>query len=318
MTVIYINNVSAEIRVMDSNQSVHTVTLYECIYFSVDKERYTPYTTFRGSFIIPQYYEEIISIRFIIDGVDVHYGSVDMAKMVFKNGNYRLDINSRSYTLALGLNQPKPEINSNVTLRNIIFSNVAVKNITYEGGTKAINYIYVLDNSTLWDAVVAYSIKAYGTYPFVYKTNEVRVNAPTSVISRDYYDNSLIEVYNGSTLSNLISDIHMRDTEGNYETYNLSDIYASARDIVRHKQIPLDKQWLDYTDIALTSRIDFAKRGTKFNGIKVLGYSGEELFDEFSYYLEDTSYTNCAIHKLNITGSNNVIYTTMYHYTDAY
>lgn len=318
MTVIYINNICAEIRVMDSNESVSTVTLYECIYFSVDKERYTPYTTFKGSFIIPQYYEEIISIKFIIDGVDVHYGSVDMAKMVFKEGYYRLDINSRSYTLSLGLNQPKPKINSNVSLRNILFSNVAVKNITYEGGTKTVNYIYVIDNSTLWDAVVAYSLKAYGTYPFIYKTNEVRVNPPTSVKSRDYYDNSLIEVYNGSTLSNLISDIHMKDTEDNYETYNLSDNYASVRDIVRHKQIPLDMQWLADTDMALKSRINYAKRGTKYNGIKVLGYSGEELFDNFSYYLEDKSYSNCKIHKLNISGSNNVIYTTMYHYTDAY
>ena len=303
---------------MSLGGSVSTVTLDKCISFSIDKERYTPYTTFKGSFIIPQYYNEIISIKFFIDSVDVHYGSVDMAKMTFKDGYYLLDINSRSYTLALGLNQPKPGINSNVSLRSILVSNVALKNVTYQLSTKTINYVYLTDNSTLWDAVVAYSLKAYGTYPFIYKTNEVRVTAPTNITSREYYDNNLLEVYNGSTLSNLISDIHMQDSEGNYETYNLSDNYASLRDIVRHKQIPLDMQWLADTNMALTSRINFAKRGTKFNGLKVLGYSGEELFDKFTCDFENSYYTNCAIHKLNISGSNNVIYTTMYHYTDAY
>lgn len=318
MTVIQINNVSAEIRVMNLNGAVNTVILDKCIYFSVDKERYTPYTTFKGSFILPQYYEEIISIKFIIDGIDVHYGSVDMAKMVFKKGYYRLDIKSRSYTLALGINQPKPGINSNVSLRSILVSNVALKNVTYQLSTKTINYVYLTDNSTLWDAVVAYSLKTYGTYPFIYKTNEVRVTAPTNITSRDYFDNNLIEVYNGSTLSNLISDIHMQDSEGNYETYNLSDNYASLRDIVRHKQIPLDMQWLADTNMALTSRINFAKRGTKYNGIKVLGYLGEELFDKFTYDIENMNKADCVIHKLNISGSNNVIYTTMYQYTDAY
>ena len=81
---------------MSLGGSVSTVTLDKCISFSIDKERYTPYTTFKGSFIIPQYYNEIISIKFFIDSVDVHYGSVDMAKMTFKDGYYLLDINSRS------------------------------------------------------------------------------------------------------------------------------------------------------------------------------------------------------------------------------
>ena len=68
---------------MDSSGAISAVSLNKCIYFSLDKERYTPYTTFKGSFIIPEYYEEIISIKFLIDGNAVHYGSVDSAKMTF-------------------------------------------------------------------------------------------------------------------------------------------------------------------------------------------------------------------------------------------
>ncbi len=302
---------------MDSSGAISAVSLNKCIYFSLDKERYTPYTTFKGSFIIPEYYEEIISIKFLIDGNAVHYGSVDSAKMTFKTGFYRLDISSRSYTLALGLNQPKPQINSSVSLSSLLSNNVSLSNVTYETGTKTVNYIYVLENSTLWDAVVAYSLKAYNKYPYIYKTNEIRINAPTSIKSRDYNQSSIIEIYNGSTLSNLISHIHMRDTDGNYEKYNLTDNYAISRDIIRHKQIPLDRQWLADTNMALTSRINYAKRGTKYRGIKALGYSGEELFDKFKYSFNSTSNT-CNIHKLNISGSNNVIYTTMYEYFDAY
>lgn len=303
---------------MDSNGTISVVELNKCIYFSINKERYTPYTSFKGAFIIPEYYEEIISVKFAIDGADVHFGSVDMAKMTFKSGFYRLDISSRSYSLALGLNQPKPQINSSVTLDNLLSRNVALKNITYETGTKTVNYIYVLDNSTLWDAVVAYALKAYDKYPFIYKTNEIRINVPANAKLRSYDNNSIIEIYNGSTLSNLISHIHMRDTENNYETYNTTDEYAVSRDIIRHKQIPLDMQWLADTDKALTSRIDYSKRGTKYKGIKTLGYSGEELFDKFSYRFGSSANEGCTIHRLDISGSNNVIYTTMYEYEDAY
>lgn len=297
---------------------IRTVRLDKCIYFSLDKERYTPYTCFNGTFMIPEYYEEVISIKFYIDDNELHYGSVDMSKMTFKKGYYRLDISSRSYTLSLGLNQPKPQINSSVSLSNLLSRNVTLKNISCEEDTKTINYIYVLENSTLWDAVVAYSLKAYGTYPFVYKTNEIRVTVPSNAVSRDYAINSVIEKYNGSSLSNLISHIHMRDTDGNYETYNLSDNYAIFRDIIKHKQIPLDKQWLADTDKALTSRINYAKRAAKYKGMKVIGYSGEELFDKFTYKYGDQTYTNSTIHRLNISGSNNTVYTTMYQYIDAY
>ena len=302
---------------MSSSGTITTVNLSKCIYFSLDKERYTPYTTFKGSFIILAQYEEIISIKVFIDDINVHFGSVDMAKMSFKSDYYRLDISSRSYTLALGLNQPKPQINSNVTLDNLLSRNVTLKNVTCESGTKTLNYIYVLENSTLWDAVVAYSLKAYNKYPYIYKTNEIRIHDPQHMIIRTYENDSIIEMYNGSTLSNLVSDIHMRDTDGNYEKYNLTDSYAEERDIVRHKQIPLDRQWLADTDMALTSRIKYSKRGTKYRGIKVVGYAYEELFDRFTYYPDRESRT-CEIHKLNISGSNNCIYTTMYEYDDAY
>lgn len=303
---------------MNSSGTVSTVSLNKCIYFSVDKERYTPYTTFKGSFITSQYFEEVISINFLIDGTAVHYGSIDMARITYSSGNYRLDISSRSYTLALGLNQPKPQINSSVTLSNLLSRNVSLKNVTYETGTKTVNYIYVLDNSTLWDAVVAYSLKAYNKYPYIYKTNEIRINEPSSIRTKNYSKTNVVEIYSGSTLSNLLSHIHMKDTEDNYETYNLTDSYATSRDIVRHKQIPLDYQWLADTNMALQSRIDFAKRGTKYKGIKALGYMGEELFDKFNYIDFNQSNKTATIHKLNITGRNNIIYTTMYEYTDAY
>ncbi len=301
---------------MSSDGIISKVNLNKCIYFNVNKERYTPYTSFNGSFIMSDPYEEIISIKFFIDGNVIHYGSVDSSRITLKNNCYRLDISSRSYTLALGLNQPKPQLNTNVSLSSLFSGNVQLKNITYEKDSIIVNYIYVLDNSTLWDAVVAYALKAYNRYPYIYKTNEVRVNLPTDAKTRNY--NNLIELFNGSTLSNLISHIHMRDTDGNYETYNITDDYSVSRDIIRHKQIPLDMQWLSSPDKALTTRINFAKRGTKYRGIKVLGYSGEELFDKFTYIHKSLGNQNCTIHKLNISGKNNVIYTTMYQYDDAY
>ncbi len=302
---------------MDSSGNISLADLDKCIFFSIDKERYTPYSSFNGSFITSDYYEEIISIEFFIDDYFVHYGSIDKAKMTFKEGNYRLDISSRSYTLALGLNQPTPQINPSVTLDNLLSRNVFLNNVTCEENTREVNYIYVLENSTLWDAVVAYSLKAYGTYPFVYQTNEVRVTRPQNNVSRTY-GNEVLEVYNVSTLSNLISDIHMKDTQGNYDQYNLDNPYAIERDVIRHKQIPLDMQWLSNPIIALSSRINYSQRGAKRKGIKVLGYLSEELFDEFTYYFNNEVIENCIIHKLNITGKNNIVYTTMYQYDDVY
>ena len=57
---------------MNNNGVISTVRLNKCIYFNLDKERYTPYSSFSGTFIISEFYEEVISVDFYINDHELH------------------------------------------------------------------------------------------------------------------------------------------------------------------------------------------------------------------------------------------------------
>lgn len=292
----------------------------DAVSMSFVKEWYTPYTAVRLNIISENTIPDTCEVRVFIDSKVIHQGIADkMESRKTSDGLYHISLYSRGYTAALGVNQPVPKINSNVNLNDILTSNnISFPNIPCEKNTKTVNYVYILDKDTIWDAIVTYTVKAYKNYPYIRGANTVMVQPPTSP-GRFSYSDKVLELYSGVNLSNLISQINMKDYDGNYETYELKNTYASDRQVIRQSKINLDEQWLSEPQTALEKRIYYANRAARYKAVKVDGYNGEDLFDKMTaacWGVEEI--TDRDIHKIEITADKKGVFTKLYTYYDSY
>ena len=135
-----------------------------CTGFVFEKALYVPYTRFSGIFYedgIPDISAlDVVGVRVRLGGVEIHSGLADEVSIErFGRGN-RVRVNSRGYTLLLAQNEPYPRINTNVTLKSLCQTNLSSPYITYEDPTPVVSNIYINEGSTVWEAAVAYCIKA--------------------------------------------------------------------------------------------------------------------------------------------------------------
>lgn len=311
--------VQAEIIIFDNvTHEKSIITTSDVLSFSFIKERYTPYTTLKLSCLLNKKLSNAVAIKFYIDSKLIHYGAIDTLENNMTDRSGIANISTRGFSLALGLNEPTPNINSNVNLTNLLSRNVSLPNVSVQSGTTTIGYIYVLENSTLWDAVVAYSLKAYSTYPYISGTNTIRVTVPSSVKTHSYTKRECISDIHGTDFTNIISHVHMADENGNYGIYNKTNDYAVQREYIRHKQTKLDKQWLADTSGALNKSINFSMRGNRYFGIKYKGYKGEDLMDNLKFPDENLLISVMPISKIKIIGNKNGVFTTVLSYVDNY
>lgn len=295
------------------------ITCYDVVNLYFEKERYTPYTVARFTVLNNRVIEDLCEVQITIGGKVIHQGVADsMEAKMTDDGYYSITVYSRSFTAALSVNQPIPKINSNVNLNDILTSNISNLRVASQADTKTVNYVYILDRDTLWDAVVAYAIKAYSNYPYIRNSNTVMVSPPTSPTAFSHQSN-VLELSQGVNLSNMISQINMKDYNGDYSTYQMTNDYAVNRYVIRRKTIELDKQWLAEPNTALSKRIDFSNRAVKYKAAKIEGYNGEDLFDKMTITKGSTKFIDEKyIHRIIITGNKDGIVTKLYTYFDGY
>lgn len=296
------------------------VESYDIISLSFTKERYTPFTSARINLVCDKAVDDAYEVVITVNSKTIHRGIADKTvSRKLSDGLYHTNIYSRGYTAALGVNQPVPKINSGVNLNGILTANeITLPFVTCQDSTKTVNYVYVLDKDTLWDAVVAYSVKAYSSYPYIRGSNTIMVTPPDSPESFEYSDN-VLELISGVNLTNLVSKISMKDYDGNYNSYELVNSYAVSRRVIRQTKINLDEQWLSEPDTALKKRIYYSNRSAKFKGVKLYGYNGEDLFDKFTVIDQNVKQIeNRDIHKIEITADKRGVFTTLYSYYDSY
>ena len=292
--------------------------LQDCVSFSFDKNRYIPYSSFSGRFILskPSLNGEAYGVSLLIDGKYVHTGAVDKLKVSTKDGATYLDITSRGYSLALSLNEPQPGMISNVNLSSLMEINTGCPLVSCQEGTPYANYIYVKEHSSIWDAMVAYTQKMYGTYPFIRDTNTVTcaVNMFSSFLIPD---EKVTERGEGSNFSRLVSHIHQKDINGTYYNLEYVNYFAEPRLIVRHKYIGFDDQWASNMQAGLMHRSNFLMREVNYEYITYFGYQGEDIYDLSG--VESWPSDLRTIHRIVIKGSSGKgIQTTRYFFTDGY
>lgn len=288
-------------------------TLCHCIAFTFEKEQYTPYSLLSASFVSCDTLSDPVDIECTVNNVVVHKGLVDTAVRT-KNSSYDiLTITSRGYTSALGYNLFASGMKYNVTLSSLINDNYTMPCIdTEEGYIKQANFIWSKENSTVWDAVVNLCLKLEENYPYIKYPDTIRFTKHTPIL-RTFTNSNIISCCHGYDHSRIMSHYHMCDTDGVPSAYNYTNEYATERNIIRHRHIAYDKQWLDTQSLGLSYRAFFSMRGREYNRITYKGFGGEDINDKLSYN-EKEQY----ISAVKLVGNKNGIFTTLTAYTDSF
>ncbi len=309
---------SVVISVLERGKTVRRI-ISQCVSIYFSKERYTPYSFFRGSFYTTESFSEIFEIEVAINGVLVHKGVIDTCEVKELSSQKLLNITSRGYSFALGYNELADGIIYDVDLNMLMTQRVSLPFVTYENPTKVASYLFVKQHTSLWDAVVNLCLKVETTQPYVAYPNMIRFTKHQNKKNILFSDSEkIISFSSGNDLSKIISEIHMKDTNDTYNTYSASTAYADDRNIVRHKYIDFDKQWLIDPVQGLGFRLNFASRGRAFKTITYSGFNGEDINDSFTVSTEEKQMAEQYISKIDIYGGKNGLVTRLTAYKDSY
>lgn len=297
------------------------LVLDKCISFRFEKERYSPCTVLTGKWYCNEYdIDEIYSLTFSINGIVLHFGFPSTGtEIAVENGRRVLVVNSRGYSQALAQNQPTPGLVSNVSLVSLATSAMACPNVSYEPNSPVVRYVNYYDGTSIWDAIVCYSIRATGTYPYIRGTNTVNISAiPQDIGTVIVNPWNIISRGEGSDYSNLISEISETSYAGANGEYVVQNQAAISRNIIRKKEIPFDHEWVMDSELGLITRLNYSMRGMYYVKFKYYGYTGGDIMDNFVVNYENRLPYIGRISRLVLEGSNGNVFTTVYCYLDAY
>lgn len=202
--------------------------------FTLDKEAYTPYSqltaTVYGNFSIQQF-AGIYRVQLLLDGTELHFGTVEKFRLVQENGTSYVRFSSRGLTALLLQNQLEPGLHTAMSLDKLMQDFVTFpKEITWESDTDTSNYLFVKEGTSMWDGVANLTYKLCGRYPFVYHANEIRMHLPETY--RNFYvgADTLLGMGMTADQSRIYSRFSMADADGTYGKFQENDPNAAALD----------------------------------------------------------------------------------------
>ncbi len=289
---------------------------HDCISFSYEKERYTPYTKLSAVFYEEIDPENIACAAFYLDDKLKHLGTPDKIICSNKNGVKTFSILSFGYTMLLGQNQSEPGIMRDVTLSKIVERNLPIYGVSSQSSTRSVNYIYIEDRTTIWDAACVYAMKAYGTHPFINGANEVRCSKENAV-TFTYSSSDIVECEKGASSANLISDAYTTNLEGNWN-YSRSNSFAKQRHITKRKYYSRQNDFLYDLNDELKLRMNYGDRAREYGMFTYRGYKGEDLLDKGTFEIGSLKMMNAQIDRIRVRASGGSVLTTLYFYKDSH
>ncbi len=288
----------------------------ECVSFTVEKERYTPYIYFKGVFFGEHEPSDISRVEFYCDFACIHSGIASKVYTTIEGGKKTISVESYGFTALLGQNQSEPGIISNATLAKIMTRNEDFFGISYQLYTKAVNYIYIENNSTLWDAVATYAYKAYNNYPYITQTNYIRCEK-LGIATLYYNEFDIVKAGRGVNLTNLVSNAYTADTEGGYSFAKTND-YAMQRNLKKYKYMDHRNDFLYDLNEQSNYYIKLRDRGREYTYFTYCGFRNEEICDQAVLNCGGISLNAAEISRVIIKGSDKCVYTTVYCYNDSF
>lgn len=304
--------------IMSGKTIEKTVSTEDIVSLRFVKERYTPYTQLTGKVAINTEVYDIKSIMLKAGDKVTHFGPPDRFEWEIKENRYIVSFTSRGYSCALGQNQLTPGLHYSISFEELMTSEIALPHVEYQKLNNKLNYVYIKENDTMWDTAKAFTRKLIEGHPSL-------LGANTVIMSREgYYEtlyldkDDIISASVGGDLTHVMSHFHMKNVEGSYNTYNLTNNDAVARDIIRHKHIPFDRQWLSDPDEAMQYRFDFSERGKRFAKVTYWGYNNEELRQRVAFNASKIQVRPSEISRIELSITPKGAITTLWCYHDRY
>lgn len=286
----------------------------ECLAVTLEREAYLPYAQMTAVFLSDgKEHSNVTAISLLHEEQEVFFGMTDSVHRYWKNGRAFVRVTSRSFTSVLAQNELVPGMHYDMTMQKLMTGFYSFPHVQYEdyAGT---GYIYVKDGSSMWDSIINFCYKLSGRHPFIHGST-VRLtphpNAKNIVLPSD----RVLEYGMEEDTTKLISMYHMADLGGNYDAYQLENPVAAAAQIVRHKQLLLDQQYLSEPENALLFRSLFSQRGCKARYLVYNGFGNEEITDKVSF---GEFLTNAMICRVRMSFDGNGVKTKLWAYDDGF
>lgn len=292
----------------------------DCIAFRYEKERYTPYSTLNGQWYCPSALsiDETVMIRFYIDNVMVHVGFPASSEIIKKDGRTILKLSSTGYSAMLMTNQCAEGLIPDVNLTGIIQkAGFTLPNIAYQQNTPVANYVNYYDGTSLWDAIVIYSLRVGGKhFPYLSGSNTIRIEPLGTETTHEITPSELISRSSRTDYSRMISKITMKGVDGTPAEYVRTNPLTSQRSIVRCREINFDREWIMAPEDGVQHKFDYSMRALSADVFSFFGYLSLDLLDRLS--VSDLGF-NGEVDRFTVSGSaEKGIVTTVWCYHDAY
>ncbi len=286
----------------------------QCLAVTLEREAYTPYTQVTATFLSQgEDYGNVTSVQLYYRNARIFLGLVDSVRQYRRDGKCFVRVRSKSFTSVLAQNEFVPGLHFDMTMARIMTGFYTFPNVYYEDYAGS-GYIFVKDGSSVWDSVVNFGYKLSGKYPYIHM-NTVRLTPHENpkVISPD--SGSVLEYGTAHDMTRIVSMYHMADLNDNYDAYRLENTAATAAEIVRHKQILLDRQYLSEPEQALEFRNRFSQRGYRARYVEYSGFANEEICDRVSFgeFLPES-----YICRVRMTFSGSGVRTRLWAYDDGF
>ena len=296
------------------HRSADTVNAGECLSLSLEREIYTPYESLTGEFLADPDadYSDVTYLELFWMGESIFTGIADRVTTFRRGGVRILRVRSRTFTSLLTQNELEQGLHANLTLQDLISGFYTLPFVTAEENPGT-GYIFVRDGTSLWDSVAAFVYKLSGRYPFV-ENNRIRFTLDAEPAVHIPAENTVTAVGTVTDSTKLISHYHMEDIQGNPNAYEQENPAAQHLQIVRHKQIGFDRQFLSNPMQALTYRNAFSCRGYRTHYVTYAGFGNEKLGDRIRYGAQ----LDGTICRMRMTFSEKGYRTTIWTYEDGF
>lgn len=302
------------INVILKNTDNFEYTFSDIFSFNFKKDIYQPYTSFSAKFYGELEYPENISEIFLeINDKIIHHGLADNISVTNSIDGSIISVSSRSFTSLLIQNQIETGLKSDISINELIESFYTLPYVTHDDSSTK-SYIYIKNNSNMWDGIVNISYKVYGTYPYIKNTNHIMFTPAENPSYFEYSDNNIISRGVSTAEKRLVSHFHMSNLDGSFGNFELSDNDVVSHHIIRHRFFELDKQFLYNPEQALEYRSAYTSRGRKKFFCTYSGYNGEDVSDLVTF----STIQEKRIGSVQITGNNSGIITEIGVYKDKF
>ncbi len=298
----------------------NTYLLQKPIQFLFRKEKYTPYTELN---ITVQDTEQAVPaaavfnrVQLVLNGQLLHDGIIDTADYRTEHGVSSIAVKSRGFTSLLLNNEMTPGVHTEMSLDRLMTEYYDFPSqIHWQPDSDASNYIYVRAHSSMWESVVNLGYKLYKNYPYIRRTNQIRLQLHDDADGRIFTSSEVLSSGARTMGNRLLSHLHMADLEGNYGTYHLENPDAADMYIVRHKQLAFDRQYLNDPMQSMNLKFALASQGWRSYYVTCNGYVPLDLND---FAGVSGVFSPGRISAVTVTGNSSGIRSTFAVYHDAF